>query len=337
MADTTDINRHAGIEPPSGPVPKPELGDLFGPGLDASARREIEHALPVKGSQLIEVRHYGRSLWGQTAKLTAQIPDGSVKYYFFKTASTSLMIDAELSGLSQIYHVSPSFVPEPLGSGSYFSRHEITGEILPRTHFLITSFRKIGLQPPTPAAFVFKLADLHKTSVSPTGKFGSQKAPCHATISYHNVITWQSSWSTLFRDILAHTIILSQRQHKGHDSYADFQRIGNWVLDKVISRLLNPLEGKIKPCLIHGDLWDENTATDAVTGEPFVFDPMAFYAHNEYEIGNWRAARHRLSRKEYVDAYKELCPPDEPGEPRRPANVGYVSQLITEHVSRGVG
>jgi hypothetical protein len=33
------------------------------------------------------------------------------------------------------------------------------------------------------------------------------------------------------------------------------------------------------------------------TGEPFVFDGSAFYAHNEYELGNWRTPRHRLSSK----------------------------------------
>ncbi|KAK4652821.1 hypothetical protein QC762_0077140 [Podospora pseudocomata] len=76
--------------------------------------------------------------------------------------------------------------------------------------------------------------------------------------------------------------------------------------------MLEPLEGKIKPCLIHGDLWDENSATDEATGKPFVFDPTAFYAHNEHEIGNWRAVRHKLSRKEYVEQYKRCFPPDEP-------------------------
>ncbi|KAK4664115.1 uncharacterized protein QC763_0082560 [Podospora pseudopauciseta] len=87
--------------------------------------------------------------------------------------------------------------------------------------------------------------------------------------------------------------------------------------------MLEPLEGKIKPCLIHSDLWDENSAANETTGKPFVFDPTTLYAHNEHEIGNWRAVRHRLSRKEYVEQYKRCFPPDEPVEERNDRNLLY--------------
>lgn len=43
-----------------------------------------------------------------------------------------------------------------------------------------------------------------------------------------------------------------------------------------------------------------------------MFDAGSFYAHNEYEIGNWRAARHRFSRDIYVENYKRNLPPSEP-------------------------
>jgi protein-ribulosamine 3-kinase len=54
--------------------------------------------------------------------------------------------------------------------------------------------------------------------------------------------------------------------------------------------------------LVHGDLWDEDNVTDMATGEPF-FDVGSFYAHNEYETGNWRAARHRLTALAFVNNY----------------------------------
>jgi protein-ribulosamine 3-kinase len=63
----------------------------------------------------------------------------------------------------------------------------------------------------------------------------------------------------------------------------------------------------------HGDLWDGNNATDMATGEPFIFDGVAFYAHNEFEIGNWRAPRHRLSSRTYVRQYQLNFPVSEPG------------------------
>lgn len=48
------------------------------------------------------------------------------------------------------------------------------------------------------------------------------------------------------------------------------------------------------------------------TGEPFVFDACSFYGHNEYDTGNWRAPRHRMSNKAYMKAYKRKFPVSEP-------------------------
>ena len=55
-----------------------------------------------------------------------------------------------------------------------------------------------------------------------------------------------------------------------------------------------------------------NTAMDANKGEAFVFDVCSFYGHNEYDTGNWRAPRHRLSNKAYITAYKRRYPVSEP-------------------------
>ena len=69
----------------------------------------------------------------------------------------------------------------------------------------------------------------------------------------------------------------------------DFEKNGYWpefkilcdlILNRVIFRLLESLQSEgrsIKFCLIHGDLWDENTATDMSIGESFVFDSGSMY------------------------------------------------------------
>ena len=44
------------------------------------------------------------------------------------------------------------------------------------------------------------------------------------------------------------------------------------------------------------------------TGEPFVFDAGSMYKYNEYELGNWRAPRHRLSNKSYARNYERNFP-----------------------------
>jgi protein-ribulosamine 3-kinase len=104
---------------------------------------------------------------------------------------------------------------------------------------------------------------------------------------------------------------------KKHPPWLDYEICAQLVLDKCIPRLLGALQSQgrsIKPCLVHGNIWDENTATDMETGEPFVFDGSAFYAHNEYELGNWRSPRHRLSSKTYIRSYKRHFPASEPGK-----------------------
>ncbi|KAI4107874.1 MAG: hypothetical protein LQ339_002484 [Xanthoria mediterranea] len=53
---------------------------------------------------------------------------------------------------------------------------------------------------------------------------------------------------------------------------------------------------------------------DIRTGEAFVFDVCSFYGHNEYDTGNWRAPRHRLSNKAYIRSYKRNFPVSEPKE-----------------------
>lgn len=99
--------------------------------------------------------------------------------------------------------------------------------------------------------------------------------------------------------------------------WPEFDVVAELTLERVVPRLLLPLQSDgrvLKPCLIHGDCWDGNTAMDMQTGEALIFDVCSFYGHNEYDIGNWRAPRHRVSRKAYVKNYKRLYKPSEPGE-----------------------
>jgi hypothetical protein len=62
---------------------------------------------------------------------------------------------------------------------------------------------------------------------------------------------------------------------------------------------------------------------DARSGEAFVFDMCSFYGHNEYDTGNWRAPRHRVSREAYILSYKREFPVSEPVEEWAARNVLY--------------
>lgn len=90
------------------------------------------------------------------------------------------------------------------------------------------------------------------------------------------------------------------------------------TLAEVIPRLIGILErdGRtIKPCLIHGDLWETNIGTDATTGNIYIFDAAVYYAHNEMEIGIWRVNHHKMKaniyRQEYAKQFKKSDPVEE--------------------------
>ena len=74
-----------------------------------------------------------------------------------------------------------------------------------------------------------------------------------------------------------------------HGSDEEMRHLHTIIVEKVIPRLLRPLEtggNEIQPCLVHGDLWDGNTSTNARTNEPLIFDGSSIYAHNECEVVN---------------------------------------------------
>jgi len=188
------------------------------------------------------------------------------------------MSEGQFESDKAIHAVSPSFCPKPHA----WDQYRAAG---PPTYFLLADFREIGQQPPEPTRFTSHLAEFHQKSVSPTGKFGFHTTTCHGKAAQLTVC-WEDSWEALYRKQLAHVFEMDKRKHA---HWPEFEFRKQLVLDKCIPRLLGPLQSdgrSIKPCLVHGNIWDQNTATDMKTEEPFVFDGSAFYEHNEYELGN---------------------------------------------------
>lgn len=219
------------------------------------------------------------------------------------------VIEGEFESLKALHAVIPELTPCPHAWGRFTADSTSDSD----TYFLLADFREVGEQPPNPVRFTAQIAELHKRSESPTGKFGFHITTCHSKIT-QVTDCWEDSWAILYRRQLERMVELDREKH---GDWPEFYRICDLILEIVIPRLLEPLQSNgrsIKPSLIHGNLWDENTATDMDTGEPFIFDACSFYGHNEYEIGNWRAARHRLSDKMYVRNYKRNFPASEPGQ-----------------------
>lgn len=82
----------------------------------------------------------------------------------------------EYEGLKAMNAVSPELAPKPHAIGQYKNDDGID------TYFLIAEFRLVGEQPPDPVRFTAKLAELHRKSQSPTGKFGFHTTSCHGKV-----------------------------------------------------------------------------------------------------------------------------------------------------------
>ncbi|KFZ10263.1 hypothetical protein V502_08232 [Pseudogymnoascus sp. VKM F-4520 (FW-2644)] len=167
---------------------------------------------------------------------------------------------------------------------------------------------------PEPIKLAKLIADLHKTSVSPTGKFGFH-LPTYDGWQPQEVGQWDDSWTSCFSRLLKGLWELDARIN-GH--WAELDAAMENTIAKVIPRLIGILErdgGSIKPCLIHGDLWESNIGTDARTGNIYIFDAAVYYAHNEMEIGIWRVKHHKMKdggyRQEYAEQFKESEPAEE--------------------------
>ncbi|KAK3897110.1 Fructosamine kinase-domain-containing protein [Staphylotrichum tortipilum] len=139
---------------------------------------------------------------------------------------------------------------------------------------------------PDPARLGKTLAELHRRSQSPTGKFGF-----HCTAFDGNLpltTTWDGNWTAFFTRLLRDVYELDV---KVNGPWQEMDEAMKTTVEKVIPRLLDALvaDGRtIKPTLIHGDLWESNIGTDKNMGAIYIYDACAYYAHHEKELGIWR-------------------------------------------------
>ncbi|KAK4691701.1 hypothetical protein P7C71_g5355, partial [Lecanoromycetidae sp. Uapishka_2] len=260
------------------------------------------------GSKILSANRFGTSAWTITARITVELPDGVHARYFLKCAAEDggrVMMEGEYNAMSELYKTMPSFVPKPIVWGRYRVG-------APDIYYFLSDFIDRNDRVPEPNQLCSKLAQLHRNSVSPTGKFGLQVTTCQGRTP--QAVSCESSWTDFFSKLLRHVADL------------DFEINGFWeeldLLEKrlfknVIPRLIGALKrdrGSIKPCLIHADLWEGNTGTSNETGDIYIFDSGAYYAHNEMEIGDWRCHYNKIHDRIYTMTYLEHYSPSEPKE-----------------------
>lgn len=203
--------------------------------------------------------------------------------------------------MSELYKTMPSIVPAPRGSGKCLDSDG---------YFFLCDYLEIDHRQPDPVKLAERVAALHRLSVSPTGQFGFHVTPYDGKLPL--VAKWESDWVSFYGKLLEGVYQLDIDANGHWQKLDDAMEI---ILDKVVPRLLGRLyeDGRtIKPCLIHGDLWEENIGTDPRTGYIYIFDSCAYYAHHEMAIGMWRVDHHHMKAKEYRNEYFKLFAPDEP-------------------------
>jgi protein-ribulosamine 3-kinase len=177
----------------------------------------------------------------------------------------------EFASMTAIYQATPNFVPAPIAVGTYVSD--------PDVHFSLCELVDMTDEVAEVDTLPAKLAELHMKSVSPNGKYGFPIPTNQGALQQPN--TWTASWEKFFSDMMQRCFDWEQEMHGRTE---EMQELFEAILKKVIPRLLRPLETgerEIQPRIVHGDLWDGNTSTNAVTDKPLIFDASSMYAHNE--------------------------------------------------------
>ncbi|KAI0099642.1 Fructosamine kinase-domain-containing protein [Nemania sp. FL0031] len=212
-------------------------------------------------------------------------------------------VKGEYESTSAIYTITPDFCPKPIAWGTFETDKD--------SHFYICKFYEFTDGLPDPDAFCRKLAELHSSHTSPTGKFGFHVVKYNGDLPQDN--TWSGSWEAFFESGFSH--VLNIREARAGPS-AELDELLQPFFEKVIPRLLRPLEtsgNTIQPSLVHGDLWYGNAAITDKDTKGIVFDPSSFWGHNEYELGNWRPERNKFT-KEYFKAYRSHISESAPEE-----------------------
>jgi fructosamine-3-kinase len=216
------------------------------------------------------------------------------------------MLEGEFNSMTALYNTSPDFIPRPINWGKLSATD-------PEVYFFLCQFIEMTNHNPDPAQLCKKLVQLHQNSVSPTGMFGFHINTSQGPLPQQTA--WNPSWSAFYIQLIKGAMKLN-RERNG--KWKNLEECIDRLITHVVPLVLGPLEAdgrKVKPCLIHGDLWDGNIGTDFETGEIYIFDASSYFAHNEMEIAMWRGRFNQVvSAKAYMNAYLSRMGISEPTE-----------------------
>ena len=285
------------------------------------------------GTRVLSAYRSGTSTWMGTARISVELPSGAHTQFFLKCATEDrgrVMMEGEYNAMSELYKTMPSFVPKPIAWGRYHCGN-------PDTYYFLSDFIEMSEHMPEPNQLCSKMAQLHQDSISPTGKFGMHVTTCQGRTP--QAVNWESSWTAFFSNLLRY---VTKIDSEVNGYWQELDCLEERILNRVIPRLIGSLERdgrSVKPCLIHADLWEGNIGTSNETGDIYIFDSGAFYAHNETEIGDWRCAYNKIHDEIYTRTYLQHYGPSEPHEEwddrNRMYSIYYNVMYSVNHMTQG--
>ena len=259
-------------------------------------------------TKVLSADRYGSSAWTVTARIITELADGTPKKYFLKCATEDAgraMMEGEYWAMTELFKTIPTAIPRPIARGKFQIER-------PPTFFFLCDFVDMSNQVPDPDKLCALIIDLHRNSVSPTGKFGFHVRTCNGRTP--QAVEWESSWTTCFKNMMIDVIA---KDFNTNGPWPELERVGTTIASRIIPRLIGAVESdgrSVKPCLIHADLWEGNTGTSLETGDIILFDAGSYYAHNEMEIGDWRCPYNKVNSKIYTKTYLRHYGSSEPTE-----------------------
>ena len=279
-------------------------------GQSPSSEQSETFALPVacaielpEGTRILSTSRHGTSLWGTAVKINTERPDRQAGSYFLKVI---IPVFTSLRSY-RLTLMSFSCAKMNLGAKCYL------GNMRDRPHFT----RVPRISPPNQSPGVHSRAIRTSTSTFVISTIESRAFPVwqnwvqawprciliaclkvqnckfgfHVT-TYVGALRQDNAWTDTWEEFFTRTF----QYHLDYEASIqrpqgeEMKKLSNAMVKKVIPGLLRPLESdgqRVKPCIIHGDLWYDNVKIDARTQKPIVFDACAFWGHNECKMRDW--------------------------------------------------
>ncbi|KAI0094296.1 fructosamine kinase PKL/CAK/FruK [Irpex rosettiformis] len=233
------------------------------------------------------------------------VRSSSGKSYFAKIGSMSEkeQFVGEAEALKAMHIAAPGLAPELIECGDIDEETSEHPAEIGKPYF-VSEYRNIGSLTDSTAKKLAKRLATELHAYKSTKGFGFAVPTFCGRTKQNN--GWYNSWEECFDALIGGLL----DKLKATGGYSELCNEGEQVRKRVIPALLGSVV--IEPVLLHGDLWSGNVGVDTDTGEPVIYDPSAYFGHNEADLAIARIFGG--IPKSFFTAYHQYLPKTEPGD-----------------------